>query len=66
MKKCIGRYETDMKNLEAKEKKVNEEKKLLDKATAEYNKKKEERELVQIDLSSSLIDAARGFARNEG
>jgi hypothetical protein len=66
MKKCIGRYETDMKNLEDKEKKVNEEKKLLGKATAEYNKKKEERELVQIDLSSSLIGAARGFARNEG
>jgi hypothetical protein len=55
-----------MKDVEAKEKKVKEEKELLDKATAEYNKKKEEREQVQNDLSSSLIDAARGFARNEG
>jgi hypothetical protein len=63
---CIGRYESDMKDLEAKEKKLNKEKKLLGKATTEYNKKKEERERVQNDLSSSLIDAARGFARNEG
>ena len=47
-------------------KKMEESKKALDEATAEYLKKKKKRDQLQNDLSSSFTDAAKDLVPNKG
>ena len=44
---------------------MEENKKALDETTAEYLKKKEQRDQVQNDLSSSFTDAAKDLVHTE-
>jgi hypothetical protein len=51
---------------EVSKKKLEENKKALDDATSEFMKKKEKRDQVQSDLSSSLIGAGKDLVQNQG
>ena len=59
-------HDTTMKDEELAKKKMDEGKKELDEATAEYLKKKEKREQVRNDLSSSFIDTGKDLIETEG
>jgi len=61
----MGKHDTTIKEEEVSKKKMDENKKALDKATAEYLKKKEKREQVRNELSSSFIDTAKDLIKTE-
>ena len=66
MRILIKKHDTTIKEEKIAKKKMDEDKKALDEATAEYLKKKERREQVRNDLSSSFMDTAKDLIETEG
>lgn len=62
----MEKHKTTIKEEEVAKKKMDEDKKALDEATAEFLKKKEKREQVRNDLSSSFMDTAKDLIKTEG
>ena len=62
----MEKHDTTIKEEEVSKKKMDEDKKGLDEATAEYLKKKENRELVRNDLSLFFMDTAKDLIKTEG
>ena len=51
---------------EVSKKKLEDTKKALDEATSDFMKKKEKRDQVQSDLSSSFIETGKDLVQNQG
>ncbi|CBY32787.1 unnamed protein product [Oikopleura dioica] len=65
LRRIMNEHETTINKEEVSEKKMEEDEKALDQATSEFIKKKEKREQVQSDLSSSFSDSAKNLVANK-
>ena len=66
LRQIMDNHDIAITEEEDSQKKMVEDKKALDEATADFMKKKEKREQVQSDLSISLTDVGKDLVLNGG